>query len=108
MAKDNKMMMMVVLSIISMMDEEQQGQLMQMMSSVTGLAQMAPVGDSISIEAGGKYIHGIRGLADYLGVSIPTAQKYKDSGILDSAIRKVGRQFNFDAKAVDEVFSTIK
>lgn len=99
-------MILVLLSLVSMIaGEEHQGQINQIIASITGLSQVAPVGDIAGSEGGGKFIHGIRGLADYLGVSIPTAQKYKDSGRLDPAIRKVGRQFNFDTKIVDEIIS---
>lgn len=51
-----------------------------------------------------EYCYGIRGLADYLGVSAPTAQKYVNSGLLDSAIRKVGRKYSFLKAKVDEAF----
>lgn len=109
MAKEekDKMMMLLLLSMMSMISgEEQKEPLMQMAASVSGLnPSMMTNGDKNINDGGVKYLHGIRQLADYLGVSIPTAQKYKDSGILDSAIRRVGRQFNFDAQKVDEVFN---
>lgn len=51
------------------------------------------------------YCFGIRGLADYLGVSAPTAQKYVNSGQLDSAIRRVGRKYSFRKSELDDIFS---
>ncbi len=54
-----------------------------------------------------EYCFGIRGLADYLGVSTPTAQKYVNSGQLDSAIRRVGRKYSFRKSDLDDIFSKI-
>ena len=51
------------------------------------------------------YVYGIRGLSDYLGVSPPTAQKYVNSGLLDGAIRRVGRKYSFLKSKVDEAFA---
>ena len=51
------------------------------------------------------YVYGIRGLSDYLGVSPPTAQKYVNSGLLDGAIRRVGRKYSFLISKVDEAFA---
>lgn len=56
-------------------------------------------------ESASDYVYGIRGLADYLGVSDPTAQKLVNSGKLDSAMRKVGRKYSFRKAKVDEIFS---
>lgn len=50
------------------------------------------------------YCFGVRQLADYLGVSTPTAQKYINEGKLDPAIRKVGRKYSFLKSKVDEIF----
>lgn len=50
------------------------------------------------------YVYGIAGLARYLGVSPPTAQKYVNSGKLDAATRKVGRKYSFHKTKVDEIF----
>lgn len=50
------------------------------------------------------YVYGIRGLSDYLGVSVPTAQIYVNSGRLDAAIRQVGRKYSFHKAKVDEAF----
>jgi len=50
------------------------------------------------------YVYGVRGLANYLGVSPPTAQYYVNSGKLDAAIRKVGRKYSFHKAKVDEAF----
>jgi len=52
-----------------------------------------------------EYIYGIRGLADYLGVSGPTAQKYVNSGKLDPAIRRVGKKYSFRKAIIDELFT---
>ena len=54
------------------------------------------------------YVYGIRGLSDYLGVSPPTAQKYVNSGLLDGAIRRVGRKYSFLKSKVDEAFAKRK
>lgn len=52
-----------------------------------------------------EYVYGIRGLADYLGVSDPTAQKYVNAGKLDPAIRRVGKKYSFLKSKVDEIFA---
>ena len=44
-------------------------------------------------ESPSAYVYGITGLARYLGVSPPTAQKYVSSGFLDDSIRQVGRKY---------------
>ena len=108
MAKEDKdkMMLLLLLSMMSMISGgDLKEELMKVATLVTGFGPNIDVGTCSPPEKDVKYLHGIRGLADHLGVSIPTAQKYKDSGILDSAIRRVGRQFNFDAQKVDEVFN---
>ena len=107
--ENNKMMLLILLSMVSMIaGEDQQEQVGQMIASIMGIFPSQATGNCATSDGDGKYLHGIRGLADYLGVSVPTAQKYKDSGILDGAIQRVGRQFNFDMNKVDEVFSNAK
>lgn len=54
------------------------------------------------------YCFGVRQLADYLGVSAPTAQKYINEGILDPAMRRVGRKYSFLKSKVDEIFTNRK
>lgn len=49
------------------------------------------------------YCHGIRGLADHLSISIPSAQKLVNSHIMDPAMRKVGRKYSFLKSKVDEI-----
>lgn len=51
------------------------------------------------------YCHGIRGLADHLSISIPSAQKLVNSGIMDPAIRRVGHKYSFLKSKVDEILS---
>ena len=51
------------------------------------------------------YVYGIAGLARYLGVSPPTAQKYVNSGFLDGAMRQVGRKYSFNKAKVNEAFA---
>ena len=61
--------------------------------------------DQPKTENASDYVFGIFGLARYLGVSPTTAQKYVNSGILDSAIRKVGKKYSFHKARVDEAFA---
>lgn len=42
-------------------------------------------------------VHGIDGLADLFGCSRPTAQRIKNSGVIDKAIYQVGRTITIDA-----------
>ena len=58
--------------------------------------------ESKDSESSCHYLLGIRGLADYLGISLPCAQKLKNSGKLDLAIRRVGRNIRFVPELVDE------
>ena len=44
-----------------------------------------------------KYEYGIRGIAKVFGCSIPTANRIKKSGVIDSAITQVGRKIIVDA-----------
>lgn len=41
-------------------------------------------------------VHGIKGIADIFGCSIPTANRIKRSGIIDEAISQVGRKIVVD------------
>lgn len=41
-------------------------------------------------------VHGIKGIADIFGCSIPTANRIKRSGIIDDAISQVGRKIVVD------------
>lgn len=45
-----------------------------------------------------NYVYGIAGIASVLGCSNPTAQRWKNSGILDPAIRQVGRKIIVDSE----------
>mgnify|MGYP002872126038 FL=1 len=44
------------------------------------------------------YEHGIAGIAKIFGCSIPTANRIKKSGVIDSAITQVGRKIVVDSK----------
>jgi len=50
-----------------------------------------------------EMVYGIKGLADLLHVSIPTAQKYKNEGIYDAAMSKFGKKFAWDRDMVLEI-----
>ena len=45
---------------------------------------------------GNSRIHGINGLAEYLGCSTRNAQRIKASGKLDAAMLQTGRTISFD------------
>ena len=51
-----------------------------------------------------EIVEGLAGLAEILGVSIATAQKIKNSGILDKAIGQVGRKILIDKKKAIELY----
>lgn len=51
-----------------------------------------------------EIVEGLAGLAKILGVSITTAQKIKNSGILDKAIGQVGRKILIDKKKAIELY----
>lgn len=92
------------------LDGDDMNTIMQSLGTATGLsAGLAPFtsanGHPDSTASPSDYVYGIRGLADYLGVSDPTAQKYVNSGKLDPAIRRVGKKYSFLKSKVDEIFS---
>ncbi len=45
-----------------------------------------------------KYVHGLRGLANLLGVSKTTAQKIKNEGKIDAAIYQTGKTIVIDSE----------
>lgn len=55
-----------------------------------------------------RYVYGIRGLAELLGCSKPTAQKLKNSGKIDEAISQIGRKITIDADKTLEILSINK
>lgn len=44
-----------------------------------------------------QYVYGLRGLANLFGCSIPTANRIKQSKLIDGAIRQIGRKIIIDA-----------
>lgn len=44
-----------------------------------------------------RLVHGIKGIADIFGCSIPTANRIKKSGVIDAAITQVKRKIVIDA-----------
>ena len=79
------------------------------MMKATGIEQKPEaVGRNSSAPSPSDYCYGVRQLADYLGVSAPTAQKYINDGKLDPAMRRVGRKYSFLKAKVDEIFAANK
>lgn len=54
------------------------------------------------------YVYGIKGLAELFGVSIPTAQKIKNSGRIDAAITTVGKKLIIDRDLALELAKNTK
>lgn len=50
-----------------------------------------------------RYVFGLRGLAQLLNCSVPTAARFKASGILAKATHQVGRKIVFDVDKVLEL-----
>ena len=51
-----------------------------------------------------EYVFGLYGLANLLGVSLPTAQRLKNTGIIDEAISYAGRKMVINKKvALDKL-----
>ena len=98
------------LSLLAMASEGNPGQYDEAvrlaMMKATGIEQKPEtVGRNSSAPGTSDYCFGVRQLADYLGISAPTCQKYINEGRLDPAIRKVGRKYSFLKAKVDEIFS---
>lgn len=63
--------------------------------SVTGIVRGDPTAE--------QYVYGIKGLANLLGCSVPTASRIKSSGVLDSAITQYNRIIMFNKERVFEL-----
>lgn len=51
-----------------------------------------------------EYVFGLYGLANLLGISLPTAQRIKNTGIIDEAISYAGRKMVINKKvALDKL-----
>lgn len=93
------------------LDGDVMNTIMQSIGTASGLsAGFGPLTTSNShpdthTDSASDYVYGIRGLADYLGVSDPTIMKYISSGKLDPAIRRVGKKYSFLKSKIDEIFS---
>lgn len=55
-----------------------------------------------------RYVHGIKGIADLLGVSERQARYIKSSGIISKAIMQQGRTIITDANKAIQLFGTRK
>lgn len=55
-----------------------------------------------------KLAYGIKGIAETIGRSIPTANRIKKSGIIDKAIMQVGRKIVLDVEKALELISKNK
>ena len=51
-----------------------------------------------------EFVEGLSGLAQLLGVSVTTAQKIKNSGILNPALGQVGRKIIINATKAREIY----
>ena len=54
-------------------------------------------------QTGVKYVYGLRGLAELLGCSIPTAYRVKRSGKLGDAITQIGRKIIINSELALEL-----
>lgn len=52
-----------------------------------------------------KFVYGLKGLADLIGCSLPTAQKIKSSGVIDKAVTQVGKKIIIDADKALELIN---
>ena len=73
--------------------------------SVTSPHTAIGEGDQTSSE---RFVYGLKGLANLFGCSISTAQKIKNSGVIDRAITQVGRKITVDAELAKELVKTSK
>lgn len=56
----------------------------------------------------GRKVYGIKGIAEELGISIPTAQRHVNSGKLDGAITRIGKVIVADSDALWAIFQCNK
>ena len=105
----NRILTLMGLSLLAMASEGNPGQydnaVRLAMMKATGIEQ-APetAARNSSAPTTSDYCYGVRQLAEYLGISAPTCQKYINEGKLDPAIRRVGRKYSFRKSMVDEIF----
>ena len=109
----NRILTLMGLSLLAMASEGNPGQyddaVRLAMMKATGIEQTPEkAGTKSSAPSPSDYCFGVRQLADYLGVSAPTAQKYINEGKLDPAMRRVGRKYSFLKAKVDEIFAANK
>jgi excisionase family DNA binding protein len=109
----NRILTLMGLSLLAMASEGNPGQyddaVRLAMMKATGIEQTPEkAGTNSSAPSPSDYCFGVRQLADYLGVSAPTAQKYINEGKLDPAMRRVGRKYSFLKAKVDEIFAANK
>lgn len=101
--ENNKMLIVIGLSFIALAGDEGNSLFQEVAARL--LPTPAPaVKDGATSEAS-DYAFGIRQLSNYLHVSVPVVQKYVNEGVLDPAIRKVGRKYAFNKAKVDEIFA---
>ena len=55
-----------------------------------------------------RYVHGIAGIAEVFGCSIPTANRIKASGVIDDAITQVGRKIVVDSELAIQLVKEAK
>lgn len=106
----NRILTLMGLSLLAMASDGNPGQYDEAvrlaMMKATGIEQTPETAGRNSSSPGpSDYCFGVRQLADYLGVSAPTAQKYINEGKLDPAMRKVGKKYSFLKSKVDEIFA---
>lgn len=79
------------------------------LSEVIARTVKEQISDSIILrENTNKYVRGISGLAELLGCSKSTANRLKASGILDPAIKQVGRIIIVDSELALQLISNQK
>lgn len=50
-----------------------------------------------------RFVYGLKGLSELFGCSVSTAQKIKNSGVIDKAITQLGRKITIDTELALEL-----
>jgi len=69
--------------------------------------RLTEIKESVEATNERRYVYGIAGIAGLLNCSIATASRYKASGVLDLAIRQIGRSVVTDAELALQLISKV-
>lgn len=64
-----------------------------------------PTANTTDLATSPKYVYGLKGIAELFDCSISTANRIKNSGVIDKATRQIGRKIIVDAQYALELIN---